>query len=57
MFSSHSALKTHASLEVLINGRLVGRLEKAADGAISFQYGGGWLAWEHCFADFYCRRP
>lgn len=42
--------KTHAPLDVLINGRLVGRLEKAANGAISFQYDEAWLAWEHRFA-------
>lgn len=42
--------KTHVPLDVLINGRLVGRLEKAANGAISFQYGEEWLAWEHRFA-------
>lgn len=42
--------KTHAPLDVLINGRLVGRLEKAANGAISFQYAAGWLTWEHRFA-------
>lgn len=42
--------KTHLPLDVLINGRLVGRLEKAASGAISFQYGKDWLAWEHRFA-------
>lgn len=42
--------KTHAPLDVLINGRLVGRLEKAANGAISFQYDEEWLAWEHRFA-------
>ena len=42
--------KAHVPLDVLINGRRVGRLEKAANGAISFQYGEGWLAWEHRFA-------
>jgi serine/threonine-protein kinase HipA len=42
--------KTHAPLNVLINGRLVGRLEKAANGAISFQYADSWLEWEHRFA-------
>ena len=35
---------------MLINGRPVGRLEKAAKGAISFQYAAGWLEWEHRFA-------
>lgn len=42
--------KTHDPLDVLINGRLVDRLEKAANGAINFQYGEEWLAWEHRFA-------
>ena len=42
--------KAHVPLDVLINGRRVGRLEKASIGAISFQYGEEWLAWEHRFA-------
>lgn len=42
--------KTHAPLDVLINGRLVGRLEKAASGATSFRYSEEWLSWEHRFA-------
>lgn len=42
--------KTHAPLDVLINGRQVGRLEKAVSGAISFRYSEEWLAWEHRFA-------
>lgn len=42
--------KTHAPLNVLINGHLVGRLEKAPNGAISFQYAASWLEWEHRFA-------
>jgi serine/threonine-protein kinase HipA len=42
--------KTHTPLNVLMNGRLVGRLEKAASGATSFQYAASWLAWEHRFA-------
>ena len=42
--------KTHAPLNVLINGRTVGQLEKAANGAISFQYAESWLEWEHRFA-------
>lgn len=41
---------THQPLYVLINGRFVGRLEKASTGAISFQYGDAWLASEHRFA-------
>ncbi|WP_072378531.1 HipA N-terminal domain-containing protein [Novosphingobium sp. NDB2Meth1] len=42
--------KTYAPLDVLINGRLVGCLEKAATGATSFQYAASWLEWEHRFA-------
>jgi serine/threonine-protein kinase HipA len=42
--------KTHAPLNVLINNRLVGRLEKEPSGAITFQYGKDWLDWEHRFA-------
>ncbi|MBY8825097.1 type II toxin-antitoxin system HipA family toxin [Sphingomonas colocasiae] len=42
--------KTHVPLDVLINGRMAGRLEKAASGAIAFRYDGDWLAWEHRFA-------
>nr|WP_281379422.1 type II toxin-antitoxin system HipA family toxin [Novosphingobium sediminicola] len=34
----------------MINGRCIGRLEKAANGAISFQYATSWLEWEHRFA-------
>jgi serine/threonine-protein kinase HipA len=36
--------KTHAPLDVLINGRQGGSLEKAANGAISFRYSEEWLA-------------
>jgi len=42
--------KTHAPLDVLINGRLVGQLVKAPNGAISFQYAESWLEWEPRFA-------
>lgn len=42
--------KTHAPLNVLINNRLVGRLEKETSGAIAFQYDSAWLDWEHRFA-------
>lgn len=42
--------KTHAPLNVLINGRLVGELGKRPNGAIQFKYDPGWLAWEHRFA-------
>ncbi len=34
-------------LNVFLNARLVGRLEQAASGAISFAYNPEWLAWEH----------
>ncbi len=42
--------KTHTPLNVLINNRLVGRLEKETSGAIKFQYVKEWLEWEHSFA-------
>lgn len=42
--------KTHAPLNVLINNRLLGRLEKAPNGAVSFQYAESWMDWEHSFA-------
>ncbi|WP_411341385.1 HipA N-terminal domain-containing protein [Sphingopyxis sp. J-6] len=42
--------KTHVPLDVLINGRLAGQLEKETSGAISFRYDESWLAWEHRFA-------
>ena len=42
--------KTLAPLNVLINGRLVGHIEKAASGATSFRYAEKWLNWEHRFA-------
>jgi serine/threonine-protein kinase HipA len=41
--------RTHAPLNVLINNRLCGRLEKQAGGAISFQYDPDWLAWAPAF--------
>ena len=41
--------KAHAPLQVMINGRQVGALAKAASGAVTFQYGDDWLAWEHAF--------
>ena len=41
--------KTHRPLNVLINNRLAGRLEKQSDGAIRFAYDQSWLAWEHRF--------
>lgn len=42
--------KTHALLNVLINNRLVGRLLKEANGAVSFQYDRSWLDWSPAFA-------
>ena len=32
---------------MFLNGRLVGRLRRAASGAIDFQYDPDWLGWEH----------
>jgi serine/threonine-protein kinase HipA len=42
--------KTHTPLNVLINNRLVGRLEMEPSGAVRFQYAESWLDWEHGFA-------
>jgi len=39
--------RRHAPLRVLLNNRLVGQLNKAATGAIDFQYDPSWLEWEH----------
>ena len=41
--------RAHAPLHVLINGRRVGRLEKAADGAVFFQYDRDWGEWAPAF--------
>lgn len=41
---------SHAPLNVLINGRLVGQLSKASNGATAFQYDQSWLDWEPAFA-------
>jgi serine/threonine-protein kinase HipA len=41
--------KAHAPLNVLINNRLCGRLEKEAGGAILFQYDQSWLDWPPAF--------
>ncbi|SDF04104.1 serine/threonine-protein kinase HipA [Celeribacter baekdonensis] len=35
------------TMQVLLNGRLVGHLRLAGSGAISFAYDPGWLVWEH----------
>ena len=39
--------RTFAPLDIYLNGRHVGQLERSAAGAISFQYAESWLAWEH----------
>ncbi|QDL94550.1 type II toxin-antitoxin system HipA family toxin (plasmid) [Paroceanicella profunda] len=39
----------HAPLAVMINGRRVGRLSRAASGAVSFSYDPGWLGWAAAF--------
>lgn len=41
--------RAHAPLNILINGLEVGRLEKEANGAVSFQYEPGWLDWPNRF--------
>jgi len=39
--------RRHAPLNVFLNSRLVGRLNRQSTGAIDFQYDPSWLAWEH----------
>lgn len=39
--------KYHPQLNTYLNGRLVGRLNRSASGAIDFQYDRTWLDWEH----------
>jgi serine/threonine-protein kinase HipA len=41
--------RTRAPLSVYLNGRLVGRLNREASGAIDFRYDPDWLGWEHAF--------
>src|SRR5258706_3033642 len=41
--------RTRIPLNVFLNGRLVGRLNRQASGAIVFQYDDDWLAWEEAF--------
>lgn len=36
-----------ATMQVLLNGRLVGALRLAGSGAINFTYDPDWLSWEH----------
>ena len=43
-------MRTVATLGVHLNSRLVGRLTRAASGAVAFQYDESWLAWAHAFA-------
>ena len=38
--------KTGIALSIFLNSRLVGRLDRAASGAVSFRYDVSWLAWE-----------
>lgn len=40
----------HIPLNVFINGRHVGQLIKASNGATSFQYDDSWLDWDNSFA-------
>lgn len=40
---------THAPLNVYLNNRLVGQLNKQPNGAIKFAYDESWLNWEHTF--------
>lgn len=41
--------RAHAPLNVLINGRPAGRLEKEASGALTFRYDRDWLDWANAF--------
>src|SRR5258708_27382743 len=41
--------RRHIPLNVLLNSRLVGRLNREASGAIDFQYDPSWLGWEPAF--------
>lgn len=41
--------RTRIPLNVFLNGRLVGRLNRETSGAIHFEYASSWLAWEHAF--------
>lgn len=41
--------RTRIPLNVYLNGRLVGRLQRETSGAIDFQYDERWLSWEHTF--------
>lgn len=39
--------KTHTPLDIFLNGRLVGQLNRKSSGAVDFTYAKNWLAWEH----------
>jgi serine/threonine-protein kinase HipA len=41
--------RTRIPLNVYLNSRLVGRLQRETSGAIDFQYDESWLNWEHAF--------
>ncbi len=41
--------RTHPPLSVYLNSRPVGRLRKAASGAVDFQYDDSWLSWGNAF--------
>lgn len=40
---------SYSPLDLFLNGRLVGRLNKEISGAIDFQYDESWLRWRHTF--------
>jgi serine/threonine-protein kinase HipA len=42
--------RTYIPLNVLLNGRLVGALQRESSGAIDFTYDADWLAWDQAFA-------
>jgi serine/threonine-protein kinase HipA len=42
-------VRSRILLNVFLNGRLVGRLQKDRSGAIDFSYDDSWLRWEHTF--------
>src|SRR6185295_7036454 len=39
--------RSHAPLDVVLNGRLVGMLSRRPSGATEFAYDGNWLSWRH----------
>lgn len=41
--------RVRVPLEVYLNGRFVGRLQRETSGAIDFRYDESWLSWEHAF--------